>query len=87
VVIGEAARTGIDTLLFLMAVISLQLGIFNLLPIPVLDGGHILLLGIEWLKGKPLSAKLRERTQMVGFSLLIALILVVTYNDVLQLIS
>jgi regulator of sigma E protease len=87
VVIGEAARTGLDTLLFLMAVISLQLGIFNLLPVPVLDGGHILLLGVEALKGGPLSAKVRERAQMVGFSLLIALILVVTYNDVLQLIS
>ncbi len=87
VVIGEAARSGIDTLLFLMAVISLQLGIFNLLPVPVLDGGHIALLGVELLKGSPLSAKVRERAQVIGFSLLILLILVVTYNDVLQLIS
>jgi regulator of sigma E protease len=87
VVIGEAARSGVSDLLFLMAVISLQLGIFNLLPIPALDGGHIFLLGVEALKRGPLSAKVRERTQMIGFSLLIALILIVTYNDVLQLIS
>jgi regulator of sigma E protease len=87
VVIGEAVRTGLDTVLFLMAVISLQLGIFNLLPVPVLDGGHIFLLGIEGVTGRPLSLKVRERAQMVGFSLLILLILFVTYNDVLQLIS
>ena len=87
VVIGEAARSGFDKLLFLTALISLQLGIFNLLPIPALDGGHIFLLGVELAAGAPLSVKVRERAQLVGFSLLIALILVVTYNDVLQLIS
>jgi regulator of sigma E protease len=87
VVIGEAARNGFDKLLFLMALISLQLGIFNLLPIPALDGGHIFLLGVERLVGGPLSVKVRERAQLIGFSLLIVLILVVTYNDVLQLIS
>ena len=87
VVIGEAARSGFDKLLFLTALISLQLGIFNLLPIPALDGGHIFLIGVEWLARRPLSVKVRERAQIVGFSLLVALILVVTYNDVLQLIS
>jgi regulator of sigma E protease len=87
VVIGEAARSGLDKLLFLTALISLQLGIFNLLPIPALDGGHIFLIGLEWIARRPLSVKVRERAQIVGFSLLIALILVVTYNDVLQLIS
>jgi regulator of sigma E protease len=87
VVIGEAARSGFDKLLFLTALISLQLGIFNLLPIPALDGGHMFLIAVEALAGGPLSVKVRERAQLVGFSLLIALILVVTYNDVLQLIS
>ena len=70
-----------------MAFISLQLGIFNLLPIPALDGGHIFLLGLEKLKGKPLSPRLRERTQMIGFSLLLMLLAVVTYNDILQLVT
>ncbi|MDH5753125.1 MAG: RIP metalloprotease RseP [Deltaproteobacteria bacterium] len=87
VVIGEAARSSFSDLIFLMALISLQLGIFNLLPIPALDGGHILLLAVEAIKRGPLSAKLRERTQIIGFSLLITLILVVTYNDVLSLME
>ena len=87
VVIGEAARSGFDKLLFLTALISLQLGIFNLLPIPALDGGHIFLLGVELVARRPLSVKLRERAQLIGFSLLIALIIVVTYNDVLQLVN
>lgn len=87
VVIGEAARSGVADVLFLMAVISLQLGIFNLLPIPALDGGHITLLAVEALSRKPLSAKIRERAQMIGFSLLIMLILVVTFNDITQMFN
>ena len=84
-VLGDAAKSGISNLIFLMAFISLQLGIFNLLPIPALDGGHILLLGFEKLKGAPLSTIFRERTQMIGFSVLIALMLFVTWNDLIQL--
>ena len=84
-VLGDAAKSGITNLIFLMAFISLQLGIFNLLPIPALDGGHILLLGFEKLKGSPLSTIFRERTQMIGFSVLIALMLFVTWNDLIQL--
>jgi regulator of sigma E protease len=87
IVVGEAARMGVANLLFLMAFISLQLGIFNLLPIPALDGGHIFMLVLELAKGSPLSARVRERAQMIGFSLLILLILLVTYNDILQLVS
>ena len=86
-VIGEAARTSAPSLVFLIAVISLQLGIFNLLPIPALDGGHIFMLAIEKIKGHPLSARVRERTQIVGFSLLMLLILIVTYNDIIHLIT
>ena len=85
VVIGDAVRTGLPNLFFLMAVISLQLGIFNLLPIPALDGGHIFFLGIEKLKGAPLSPGVRERTQMIGFALLMFFMIAVTYNDILQL--
>lgn len=86
-VLGDAARTSFTSLLFLMAFISLQLGILNLLPIPALDGGHILMLGAELLRGHPLSARLRERAQFIGFSLLMLLILFVTYNDILQLMT
>ena len=85
IVIGEAVRMGLANVFFLMAVISLQLGIFNLLPIPVLDGGHIFFLVIEKLKGGPLSPRTRERTQMIGFALLMFFMIAVTYNDFLHL--
>jgi len=85
-VIGDAVRNGIAELFFLMSFISLQLGIFNLLPIPALDGGHIFMLMIEKFNGGPLSTALRERTQMVGFSLLISLMIFVTWNDLMSLL-
>ena len=85
-VIGDAARSGIAELFFLMSFISLQLGIFNLLPIPALDGGHIFMLLVEKFKGGPLSTALREKTQMVGFSLLISLMIFVTWNDLMSLL-
>ena len=84
-VIGDAVRSGISDLFFLMAFISLQLGIFNLLPIPALDGGHILMLLIEKINGKPLSTTIRERTQMIGFSALLFLMIFVTWNDLVSL--
>ena len=70
-----------------MAFISLQLGIFNLLPIPALDGGHIFMLLLEKLKGAPLSVSTREKTQMIGFSVLISLMIFVTWNDIMSLFS
>ncbi len=78
---GEAARTGAVPLVALMAAISLQLGIFNLVPIPVLDGGHLFLLGLEGVAGRDLSLKAKERILQVGFLMILALITVVLYND------
>ena len=86
IVIGDAVRSGVAELLFLMSFISLQLGIFNLLPIPALDGGHIFMLLIEKINGGPLSIALRERTQMIGFSVLISLMIFVTWNDLISLL-
>ncbi len=86
-VIGQAVRSGLAELVFLMAVISLQLGIFNLLPVPALDGGHIFMLGLERLKGSPLSHRFRERAQLVGITLILLLIVFVTYNDIVGLVS
>ncbi len=85
-VIGEAVRSGIADLFFLMSFISLQLGIFNLLPIPALDGGHIFMLLLEKLNRGPLSMTMRERTQMIGFSVLISLMVFVTWNDLMSLL-
>lgn len=80
---GAAVRSGIKPLLSLMALISLQLGIMNLLPIPVLDGGHIMILLIEGVVGHDLSLRVKERIQQVGFAALATLMLVVIYNDVI----
>ena len=79
---GQAAKAGMSTLLFFMAFLSLSLGILNLLPIPVLDGGHILFLGIEFIRGKPLGVKKIEIAQQIGLAILILLMVVVTYNDI-----
>ncbi|HVN81673.1 MAG TPA: RIP metalloprotease RseP [Terriglobia bacterium] len=81
---GMAAKSGFSDLLYLMAAISLNLGIFNLLPIPILDGGVITLILIEALIRRNLSLKLRERITQVGFALLILLAAIVTYNDIVR---
>lgn len=84
-VAGQAAESGATALLSLMAFLSLQLGILNLLPIPVLDGGFLLFFGIEALRGKPLSEKIMTIAQNIGIGLLILLMVFVTYNDVMRL--
>ncbi|MEP6994183.1 MAG: RIP metalloprotease RseP [Acidobacteriota bacterium] len=78
---GEAARTGVVALIGLMAAISLQLGIFNLLPIPVLDGGHLFLLAVEGAVRRDFSLRVKERILQVGFVMILALLAVVIYND------
>lgn len=78
---GEAARTGAVQLVALMAAISLQLGIFNLLPIPVLDGGHLFLLGVEGIARRDFSLRVKERILQVGFVMILALLAVVLFND------
>ncbi|UCD83640.1 MAG: RIP metalloprotease RseP [Deltaproteobacteria bacterium] len=83
-VASQAARSGFTDLLALMAFLSLQLGILNLLPIPVLDGGHLLFLGIESVLGRPVSIRRREIAQQIGVFLLISLMAVVFYNDILR---
>ncbi len=80
---GDMLRQGWMAVVALMAMISLQLGIMNLLPIPVLDGGHIMVLLIEGVVGHDLSVRVKERIQQVGFAVLAALMIVVLYNDVI----
>jgi regulator of sigma E protease len=84
---GQAAREGVRAFLYLMAVISLNLGILNLLPIPILDGWHLLTLGVEGTIRRDLSLAVKERAMQVGVVFLLLLILIVTYNDVLKLVS
>jgi regulator of sigma E protease len=80
---GEMLRRGWMNVIALMAMISLQLGIMNLLPIPVLDGGHIMILLVEGVARRDLSLRVKERIQQVGFAVLAALMIVVIYNDVI----
>ena len=84
---GQAAESGIVPYLHSMAFISLQLGIFNLLPLPILDGGLILLFLIESIRRKPLPDKFKEYWQRVGFALIISLMAFVVINDILRLIG
>lgn len=84
---GAAAESGIAALISLMAFISLQLGVLNLLPIPVLDGGHVFFLLAEMGLKRPVSIKTREIAQQIGFAILISLMLIVSYNDVIRAIS
>jgi len=81
---GQAAKLGLVYLLQLMGVLSASLAIFNLLPVPVLDGGHILFLAIEKIRRKPVSIKIQENITQVGMSLLIILMLFVFYNDFMR---
>ena len=82
---GETLRQGgLAGMLGLMAMISLQLGIMNLLPIPVLDGGHIMILLIEGIARRDLSLRVKERIQQLGFAVLATLMIVVLYNDVIS---
>ena len=85
--IGDAAKSGVSNLLALVAFISLQLGIFNLLPIPALDGGHILFLLFEKIKGQTLSKKFRINMQKTGFSILLMLILYISVQDGIRIFN
>jgi regulator of sigma E protease len=83
---GEQAREGLLNLFYFMAVISISLGILNLLPIPVLDGGHLLFLFLEMIMQKPVSIRKREIAQQVGFVMLAVLMVFVFYNDITRLL-
>lgn len=81
---GQAVKQGPVAFVLLMAVISLNLGILNLLPIPILDGGHILLLSVEGLLRRDLSVAIKERFVQVGLVFLLVIFAIVMYNDVLK---
>ena len=84
---GQQAKAGTLNLIIFMAVISINLVILNVLPIPVLDGWHLLMFLIEGIIGKPVSLKLRERAQQVGIFLIILLMLLVFYNDISRIVG
>jgi regulator of sigma E protease len=81
---SKAASMGVVAVLHLVAVLSVSLAIFNLLPLPVLDGGHILFLGIEKIRGKTLSLKSERFITQIGTAVILTLALLVTYNDLVR---
>ena len=83
--IGNAAKTGVANLIFLLAYININLGVFNLLPIPALDGGRAIFILIEMIFGKKISEEKEGYIHMVGLILLLALIAIVTIKDVIKL--
>jgi len=82
---GESAQAGWIALLGLMAGISLNLGLLNLLPIPILDGGHIFIMGIETISRRDFSLQVKEKMLFVGFVLLMTLMVTVIYNDLTRI--
>ncbi len=83
---GKEARKGAASLFFFMALLSVNLAVLNVLPIPVLDGGHLVFLAIEKIRGAPLSMKVRAVAQQIGLVLLLSLIVFVTYNAILRML-
>ncbi|HBH30039.1 MAG: RIP metalloprotease RseP [Desulfofustis sp. PB-SRB1] len=84
---GETAQAGWLNFCYFMGLVSVNLGILNLLPIPVLDGGHLVFLTLEGLRGKPLNERVQIAAQQVGIALLGTLMIFVFYNDIVRLFS
>ena len=80
-VAGKAAKAGIGAFLIFIAIISINLGLLNLLPIPVLDGGHLMFYTVEAIKGKPVSKRTQENFQKIGIAILLALMIFAFFND------
>ncbi len=85
-VVGEVTKTGLSNLFSLAAIISINLGIINLLPIPALDGSRILFLALEGIRGKPIDPKKEGFIHFIGFTLLIILMILIAFQDITRLI-
>ena len=81
---GKEAKKGPSSLFFFMALLSVNLAVLNVLPIPILDGGHLVFLMVEKIKGSPVPLRVRAIAQQVGLVILLCLIILVTYNDIIR---
>ena len=81
-----SAQSGIGKLMYFMAIISINLAVINILPVPVLDGGHLMFIGIEKLKGSPVSEKTMAIANYIGMGLVLTLMLYATKNDIMRLL-
>ena len=84
-IVGEQSKAGISNILYLMAFLSINVGFLNLIPLPAFDGGHILFIVIEKIKGSPVSPKVENMIHTVGLFLLMILMVYITFNDILRL--
>ncbi|MBW7943277.1 MAG: RIP metalloprotease RseP [Candidatus Kuenenia stuttgartiensis] len=83
----ESAKVGMGKLVYFLGILSLQLALLNILPVPVLDGGHLLFLLIEKIKGSPVSQKTLSIAQYIGFAMIISLVIYATRNDIMRLFT
>ena len=83
--LAQASSAGWDSLLLMVAFITINVGVFNLLPLPALDGGRLIFIIIEGVRGKPVPAKYEGWVHAAGFILLILLMVLVTFNDIVNL--
>ena len=81
---SDAAKNGLENVLFFLAMISINIGIFNLIPIPALDGGKIVLNIIEAIRRKPLKQEIETYVTLVGVVIMVVLMLAVTWNDIMR---
>ena len=84
--VGDAAAFGITALLSFTAIISLNLAVINLLPFPALDGGRLVFVAIEAVTGRDIPPEWAGRINLIGFGLLLLLMILVTYNDIINLL-
>lgn len=84
-VVGESSKAGLQNILYLVAYLSINVGFINLLPLPAFDGGHIVFIIIEKIKGSPVDPELENKIHMIGMFLLLLLMLVITVNDIIRL--
>lgn len=84
---GQVATAGFTALMHLTAVLSVSIGLLNLFPIPLLDGGHLLFYGIEAARGRPLSERAQEFGFRIGLAIVVMLMIFATFNDILHLAS
>jgi regulator of sigma E protease len=83
---GQTAEQGLNHFIGFLAMLSVNLAIINLLPIPVLDGGHLFFLGLEGLMHRPLSVRQREVFQQIGLVIMLGIMVLVTFNDLNQMV-
>jgi regulator of sigma E protease len=83
----QAGRAGVTDFIYFMAIVSVSLAVLNFLPLPVVDGGYVVFLLIEKIRGKPLPLKVQNTIIMTGWALLVCFFVLLTWNDIMRILS